>query len=205
MLAFAMFALSQVLSAILATYSYWVMKAYGFRTGGFMLKGYDFMLRGYPGILFVAPLTCVVLVVSLHLFRTRVKFGIAMRAAAEDPELSASLGVNIFRIHLASWFLTGAMAALAGAALPLWLPTRLGGSDALLISIIAGSVVGGLDNVYGAIVGGFAVALAQRVLPSILIRAFGVWIGGYEPMVPIIVIVAILLTAPKGIANILNK
>lgn len=32
MLAFAMFALSQVLSAILATYSYWVMKAYGFRT-----------------------------------------------------------------------------------------------------------------------------------------------------------------------------
>ena len=170
-----------------------------------MLKGYDFMLRGYPGILFVPPLTCVVLVVSLHLFRTRVKFGIAMRAAAEDPELSVSLGVNIFRIQLASWFLTGAMAALAGAALPLWLPTRLGRSDALLIRIIAGSVVGGLDIIYGAIVGGFAVALAQRVLSSILIRAFGVWIGGYEPMVPIIVIVAILLTAPKGITNILNK
>jgi branched-chain amino acid transport system permease protein len=205
MLAFAMFALSQVLSAILATYSYWVMKAYGFRTGDLMLKGYDFMLRGYLGILFVAPLTCIILVVSLHLFLTRVKFGIAMRAAAEDPELTSSLGVNIFRIHLTSWFLTGAMAALAGAALPLWLPTRLGGSDALLVSIIAGSVLGGLDNIYGAIVGGFAIALAQRVLPSILIRAFGVWIGGYDPMVPIIVIVAILLTAPKGITNILNK
>ena len=205
MLAFAMFALSHVLSAILAIYSYWVMKAYRFRTGGFMLRGYDFRLSGYPGILFVAPLTCIVLVVSLYLFLTRVKFGIAMRAAAEDPELTASLGVNIFRIHLASWFLTGAMAALAGAALPLWLPTSLGGSDKLLVSIIAGSVIGGLDNIYGAIFGGFVVALAQKVLPSILIRAFGVWIGGYEPMVPIIVIVAILLTEPKGITNILNR
>lgn len=204
-LTFAMFALSFVLAALLAVYSYWVMKRYGFRTAGFMLRGYDFRWMGYPGILFAAPLTCVVLVVALHLFLTRSRFGIAIRAAAEDPGLATSLGVNTFHIHLASWFMTGAMSALAGAVLPLWQPTGLGGSDKLLMSIIAGSVLGGIDNIYGAIVSGLAGALAQRVLPGLLIRALGIWIGGYEPMVPILVIVTILLIEPKGITGILNR
>jgi len=204
-LAFAMFALSQVIAAILGIYSYWVLMTYRFRTGGFMLKSYDLRLMGYPCILFAAPLLCVGLVVSLHLFLTRVKFGIAIRATAEDPELSVSLGVNIFRVHLASWFLTGGMSALAGAVLPLWLPTSIGGADELLMSVIAGSVLGGLDNIYGAILGGLTVALAKKVLPGMLIRAFGVWIGGYEPMVPILVIVIVLLLEPKGLTGFLHR
>lgn len=205
MLTFATLALSRVLATVLAIYSYWVLMTYRFRTGRFMLRGYDLSWMGYPVILFAAPLTGVVLVVSIHLFLTRVKFGIAMRATAEDPELSVSLGVNIFRVHLVSWFLTGGMSALAGAVLPLWLPTRLGGSDELLMSVIAGSVIGGLDNIYGAIIGGFTMALATKVLPGLLIRAFGLWIGGYEPMVSILVIVTILLLEPKGITGILNR
>jgi len=204
-LTFAMFALSILLAAILAIYSFWVLMTYRFRTGGFLLKRYDFVLNGYQGILFAAPLICAVLVVSLHLFLTKVKFGIAIRATAEDPELALSLGINIFRAHLVSWFLTGAMSALAGAVIPLWMPTGLGGTDDLLMSIIAGSVLGGLDNIYGAIIGGIAVALAQRVLPGMLIRALGVWIGGYEPMVPTLVIVTVLLIEPKGITGILNE
>ncbi|MFB0557687.1 MAG: branched-chain amino acid ABC transporter permease [Candidatus Bathyarchaeia archaeon] len=201
---FAMFALTYVINAVLAVFSYWVMIKYGFRTGRFMLKTYDFTFNGLPGILFMAPVTSIALVTLLHLFLTRSKFGVAIRATIEDPELASGLGVNTFRVHIASWFLTGAIAGLAGAALPLWQPTSLSGSDQLMMSVIAGSVLGGLDNIYGAIVGGVAFAYAQRILPGVLIRAFGIWIAGYEPLVPVLVITIVLWLEPRGITGTID-
>ncbi|MGB9623204.1 MAG: ABC transporter permease subunit, partial [Candidatus Bathyarchaeia archaeon] len=204
-LTFAMFALSIILSAIINVFSYWVFITYGFRTSGFMLVEYDFNLMDYPGIFFIAPLLSVSLVLFLHLFLTRTNFGIALRAAAEDPKLAESLGINLFHIHLLSWFMTGAMSTLAGSLLPLWLPTNLGWSDALLVSVIAGSVVGGLDNIYGAILGGILVSLAQKILPSLIVGSIGVWIAGYEPLTPILIIVIVLMVEPNGIMGVLYE
>ncbi len=202
---FAMFAISQVIRSLLAVYSFWVMITQEFTTSGFILRMYDFTLMGLPGILFMAPITCVTLVVLLHLLLTKSKFGIAIRATTEDPNLASGLGVNLFNIHIASWFMTGAMAGLAGAALPLWQATGFGSSDQLMINVIAGSVLGGLSNIYGAIIGGLFLAFTQRVLPAMLIRAFGLWIAGYQSFVPIIVIVAVLFVEPEGITGMLNK
>jgi len=205
MLSFAMLALSIVLTSVLSIYSYWIMTSYGLRLSGFILKNYDFRWMDYPGIMFVAPLISILMVVALHLLLTRVKFGIAIKATAEDPKLATTLGVNVFSVHLASWFLTGAFSALAGAVLPLWIATSLGYSDELLISIMAGSVLGGLDSIYGAIVGGIFVTIVQRILPSLLISAFGVWIGEYGPLIPIIVIVVVLLLEPKGLTGMFSR
>lgn len=201
---FAMFALTYIINAVLAVFSYWVMITYGFRTSMFMLKNYDFTFNGLPGVLFVAPATSVALITLLHLFLTRSKFGVAVRATIEDPELASGLGVNTFHVHVASWFLTGALAGLAGAALPLWQPTSLSGSDQLMMSVIAGSVLGGLDNIYGAIVGGVALAYAQRILPGVLIRTFGIWIAGYEPLMPLLMIAIVLWLEPRGITGIMD-
>ncbi len=62
---FVMFALSYVINNILAVYSYWAMIFWGFKTGGFILRGYDFNFMGLPGILLTAPVTCIALVVLL--------------------------------------------------------------------------------------------------------------------------------------------
>ena len=204
-LTFAMFALSIILSATVNVFSYWIFITYGFRTSGFMLIEYDFNLIGHPGIFFIAPLLSISLVLFLHLFLTRTNFGIALRAAAEDPRLAESLGINLFHIHLLSWFMTGAMSMLAGSLLPLWLPTNLGWSDALLVSVIAGSVVGGLDNIYGSILGGVLVSLAQKILPSLMVGLLGVWIAGYESLTPILIIVVVLMVEPNGIMGVLYE
>ncbi len=90
---FAMFALTYVINSVLATFSFWVMKTQGFPAYGFVLKSMDFSIYGLPGVLFVAPLTCIALVTLLHLFLTRSKHGIAIRATADDPNLVASLGI----------------------------------------------------------------------------------------------------------------
>ena len=202
---FAMFALTYIINSVLATFSFWVMKTQDFTSYGFVLRHLDFSIYGLPGALFMVPLLCIVLVTLLHLFLTRSKYGIAIRATADDPNLATSLGINVFRIHFASWFMTGALAGLAGAALPLWQPTSLEGSDRLMMNVIAGSVLGGLDNVYGAIIGGLFLAFTQRVLPTFLMRAFGTWIGNYITLVPLLIIIAVLFIEPQGLTGLRRK
>lgn len=204
-LTFAMFALTFVINALIAIFSYRVMVAFRFRTFGFVLRGYDFTFMGHPGVLTTAPLIAVTIVALIHFFLTRTKFGIAIRAATEDPKLASSLGVNIFHVHITSWFLTGALAGLAGAVIPLWYSTRLGGSDELMINVLAGSVLGGLDSIYGAVLGGAFLAYTQRLMPMMLVRAFGVWVANYIPLMPIIVVVSVQLLMPDGIAGVLTS
>ena len=165
------------------------------------MRGYDFQFLGLPGITFVAPITSLVLVIVLHFFLTRTRFGIAMRATVENPTLASSLGVNIFHVHLASWFLTGALAGIAGAAIPMWQPTSVSGSDPLMMTVIAGSVLGGLDDIYGAIIGGFTLAFSQVILPSLFIRFLGIWVAGYTSLFPMIIIFSILWFKPDGITS----
>ena len=200
---FAMIALSYVINATLAVFSFWVMRTRPFTTANFMLRRFDFTLMGYPGIVIIAPITSITLVTLLHLFLTRTKFGIAIRATVEDPSLASGLGVNTFHVHITSWFLTGAMAGLAGAALPLWMPTSLNGSDELMINVIAGSVLGGLDSIYGAIIGGAVLSFTQTLMPILLVRALGIWIASYISLTPIIFVVGVMMLMPEGIGGVL--
>ena len=202
---FAMFALVYLLRSLMLVISFWIMKTFHFFSGWFILRNYDYKINGLPAIFFAAPLTSVVLVVLLHLYLTRVKFGIAIRATTEDERLASSLGIDTFRAHLTSWFITGALAGLAGAALTLWQPMDVSGNDDLMINVVAGSVLGGLDNIYGAIIGGVFLAFTQRILPIILVDVFGIWIASYQALVPIIVIFIVLLVEPKGIVGILSR
>ena len=200
-LTFVMISLSYLINSTLAMFSFWVLRTFRFRTASFMLRGYDFQFLGLPGITFVAPITSLVLVIVLHFFLTRTRFGIAMRATVENPTLASSPGVNIFHVHLASWFLTGALAGIAGAAIPMWQPTSVSGSDPLMMTVIAGSVLGGLDDIYGAIIGGFTLAFSQVILPSLFIRFLGIWVAGYTSLFPMIIIFSILWFKPEGITS----
>lgn len=204
-LTFAMFALTFVIRSVLSIYSYWVMRTQGFRAIGFMLRSYDFEFMGLPGIAFMAPLASIALVASLHIFLTRTRFGIAIKATSENPQLASTLGINIHQVHLASWFITGALAGLAGAAIPLWEYTNLGYSDTLMIDVMAGSVLGGLDSIYGAMVGGAALAFIKTTLPGVLLGPFGLGIAKFKPLIPIAVIIGILMFEPKGLTNILAR
>jgi branched-chain amino acid transport system permease protein len=201
---FAMFALSYIIETILLIYSFWIMLNYPFYTYGFLLRRYDTRIFDLPGITVVAPILCVTIVTIIHLFLTRNRYGIAIRAVSEDPKLASSLGVNIFRVHVLSWFVTGALAGLAGAALSLWQATSIERADALMANVLAASILGGLNNFYGAIIGGIVIALTQRLLPGFFIRIFGIWIAWYTPLIPIILIVTVQLLMPEGVAGFLT-
>ncbi len=201
-LTFTFYIISQMISSVLGIFSYWLLVGRGIISAGFMLRAFDFSIEGVPGIGLTAPVVVLAVIVLLSLFLYRSKFGIAMRATTEDEELAASLGVNVKNIHIASWFISGALSGLAGAMLPMWRATSVNFSDELLIMVMAGSVMGGLGGIYGAIIGGLLVATSQKLLTYLLIKVFGIWIANYEALMPIIFLFMVLAVEPNGLMAI---
>lgn len=198
-LTIATLAIQIFLTAALLVYAFWIRTIYKTYTVGFMLKENDFQLFDMPGIFTVAVSICVITVIVLHYMLTRTKTGIAMRATAEDPQLSSVLGIDINRIQIYSWFLTGGLAALAGAMIPLWFSSTPTTGSAMIASIMAASLIGGFENIYGAIIGGIAIGFSEILLTFWLQQNIGMWVGEYRPLIPMIFLVTVLLIEPAGL------
>jgi len=117
----------------------------------------DFSLAGYAGVDYVAPVSVVVIVTCLFLLLTRTKFGVAMRAAVENPPLARVLGINVDMVATISWMLAGGFAGYAGALLTLFLPGGTATGSNLIVEIFSSSVLGGLTSIFGAAVGGLII------------------------------------------------
>ena len=198
------------LTAVLYIYAYWLRAKYKTYSLGFLLKDNDFRVGGFQGIFPVSILICVVTVILLHYMLTRTKTGVAMRATAEDPALASVLGIDINRIQLFSWFLTGGLACLAGSMLPLWFMSTPATGALIITSIMAGSLLGGFESIYGAIVGGFGVGLSEILLTTwmqnIVIGGKRLlWIGEYRPLVPMFFMIAVLLLEPRGLQGAFER
>lgn len=204
-LTIATLAIQIFLTATLLIYAFWIRTVYSTYTVGFMLRENDFQLFDMPGIFTVSVLICVVTVILLHYMLTRTKTGIAMRATAEDPELSSTLGININRIQLYSWFLTGGLAALAGAMIPMWFSSSPQTGSAMITSIMAASLIGGFTNVYGAIIGGIAIGFSEILLTFWLQQTIGMWVGEYRPLIPMLFLVAVLMIEPAGLQAVYDR
>lgn len=198
-------AIQILLTALLSIYVYWARGVFGTYGMGFMLKEFDFMIGTYPGIFPMSFLICFVVVILLHILLTRTKTGIAMRATAEDPELASVLGINIDMIQKMSWFLTGGLACLAGAMYPLWFQSYPKSGGMIMTSIMAGSLLGGFENIYGAIIGGFGVGFSEIVLTAWLQQQLGPWVGRWRPIVPMVILVAVLLFEPRGLTGLYER
>lgn len=204
-LTIATLAIQIFMTAALYIYAYWIRTIFKTYTVGFLLKDMDFRLFDMPGIFTVAVSICVVTVILLHYMLTRTKTGIAMRATAEDMELASVLGINTNRIQIYSWFLTGGLAALSGAMIPLWFSSSPMTGSLMIASIMAASLLGGFENVYGAIIGGIGIGFSEILLTFWLQQNIGVWVGEYRPIIPMIFLVAILLIEPAGLQAVYER
>ena len=204
-LTIATLAIQIFLGAILYIYAYTFISFFKQYATAFLLKEYDFKIGDISGIFFVSIGISVVTVIILHYLLTRTKMGIAMRATAEDTELASVLGINIVNVQLFSWFLTGGLACLAGAMIPFWFQSSPATGSAIITSIMAGSLLGGFDNIYGAIVGGFTIGMAEIMLTLGGQIVVGNWFGEYRPLIPMFFLIAILLIEPRGIAGIWER
>jgi branched-chain amino acid transport system permease protein len=187
------------LSSILNIYAYYFIAFHSLIASGFILKEWDFSVGPVSGIFFVAIGISIVSVVLLHYLLTRTRLGIAMRATSEDPDLAQVLGINTNNIQLFSWFLTGGLACLAGAMIPLWFMSGPTSGSMIITSIMAGSLLGGFDSIYGSILGAFIIGLSETFLTLWGQIMFGNWFGAYRPLVPMAFLIFVLLIQPRGL------
>ena len=170
-----------------------------------LLSSSDFTFMGQPGIFFVAAGTLSLCSVVLYILLNFTTLGIALRASMENSSLAQAIGVNVTLMLAISWFAAGGLAGVSGALLPMWTLVNPNTGTVLLASIFCASIVGGLDEIYGAVLGGFLLGFVDVVGTSVLASIFGSWIAFYEPAVPLVVLCATLVLAPKGLAGFLSR
>lgn len=188
---------AQVIPSLCYIFNWWSRYTLGAQTRNYSLGYLDFTWNGYRGITVVGPLMSLLLVVGVHLFLTRTRLGLSLRATSEDESLAATIGVNTFRAHCASWFVSGSLAALAGCIITIHRGMGIEGTEGLIVNVMSGAVLGGLYSIYGAIIGGIFIALAENTLKNLFYVFFGLAAETWKGLLPL----AFLLTATAFFPN----
>jgi len=198
----ATLAFDLIVIAMLNITADYIVKTYQITSREFTLRSYDAEFMGLPMIVIAAPITVAILAITLHIMLRKTKFGIAMRAATENSDLSGTVGINVKLVFGVSWLLGGGIAGIAGALMSLWFQGDPNLGPQLIPSIFAASIVGGFLSIYGAIAGGLLVGLTEVLGTRFLAGEFGSWLIAYRPLIPLVFIVVTLLIAPRGLAGI---
>ncbi|HEY3068015.1 MAG TPA: branched-chain amino acid ABC transporter permease [Methylomirabilota bacterium] len=158
--------------------------------GGFEIGGVSVR---YENLVILAIGLAAMIAVDLVITRTRM--GAAIRAVAQDAEAAQMMGVDLDRTVDATFFIGSALAAVAGILSGLYY------SEIHFIMGITGGVIGfsaaaigGLGNVYGAIVGGLVFGLLQTMAAALIPRG-----SEFRDVVAFAVVMLFLIVRPRGI------
>jgi branched-chain amino acid transport system permease protein len=134
-------------------------------------------------------------IVGVHLLLNRTKLGLAIRAVAQDEETARTMGINFKLIVLITFGLGSALAAFAGIMNGLYY-NEINFGMGLLLGVIgfSSAIVGGLGNIYGAILGGFLFATLQTVGAVALPFA-----SAYKDVFAFGVVILIMAWRPTGL------
>jgi len=204
-LTIATLSLQILLTSSLNIYAFWLRALFRTYAQDFMLRDSDFTYAGFPGIFLVSTVISISSVVILHFFLNRTRIGVAIIATAINKDLASVLGIDTTFIQTITWFLTGGLASLAGAMIPMWFMSSPYTGVQLMNSIMAGSILGGLQSIYGALFGGFIIGILEICFTTWLAQHFGMWVGEYRSMIPIIFLVIVIMLEPTGLYGIFIK
>ena len=137
----------------------------------------------------------IALLILFLLFFKFSKMGIAMRAVADDRTAASSMGISVKYVYAATWTISAVVAAIGGVLLG-----NINGvsptMSAIGLTVLPVVILGGLDSVLGAIVGGFIIGILQNLAGGYLDPLVG---GGLKDVVPFIVVLLILMVKPHGL------
>jgi branched-chain amino acid transport system permease protein len=139
---------------------------------------------------------CAVLLGALTIFLKRTRFGLEMRAAAENFTMARLLGVRANAVIAVAFALSGVLAAVVAllfAAQTGFVQPRLG-VQLVIIAFVA-TVIGGLGNLLGAAVGGFFVGAVSTLLQALLPPELRVFREAFL----FVVVILVLLVRPQGL------
>ncbi|WP_038201080.1 branched-chain amino acid ABC transporter permease [Xenophilus azovorans] len=149
------------------------------------------------GDAFLAPkvacgaLAAMVLIAAVLLLFRFWRGGVALRATASDQGAAYMMGIAVPKVFSLAWVVSAMIAAVAGIVVG-----AIGGISSSMgvfgLSVLVVVIVGGLDSVLGALVGGLFIGLVEALA--------GAYLGGeYKLLATFVVLVAVLLVRPYGL------
>jgi len=144
-----------------------------------------------PFDFFILLITLLVMIGFAFIFQ-RSGLGLAMRAAAFEPEVAQLAGVRVSRVRTIGWAFAGGAGALAGVLIT---PTTLlapNSLDLLLVFGFTAAVLGGLETLVGGVFGGFVLGLVLAFVVAYLGSSFTF-------MTAFVVLITMLLVRPRGL------
>lgn len=148
-------------------------------------------LRFTPDQLLVLALTLAA-VTGLHLFLRYSVLGRSMRATAINPALAQVSGIDPEKVLRATWLIGGGLAAVAGVFAGITVQLRPTMGEELLLPLFAAVILGGIGSLWGSLLGGLLIGLAE----SVSVATLG---AEYRTAAAFIVLISISLVKPNGL------
>ncbi|MXN66279.1 branched-chain amino acid ABC transporter permease [Stappia sp. GBMRC 2046] len=140
----------------------------------------------------VTILTMIGLVLALQLFLMKTKWGKAMRAMSDNPNLALLSGVDNGKVVFLTWLIVGGLCAASGFFLGLNTELKSMMGWQMLLPMFAAAILGGVGRIEGAVLGGLIVGVAEEVsvifIPS-----------EYKAAMAFVILLLMLLLRPTGL------
>jgi branched-chain amino acid transport system permease protein len=128
-------------------------------------------------------------------FFMKSRMGVAMRAVADNQQVAMAMGINVERYFAIAWAMAGIVAALGGI---IW-GSMLGVDTQLALvglKVFPVVILGGLDSIIGAVVGGLIIGVVESVAAGYLDPLVG---GGTKDFAPYVIMIIALMFKPYGL------
>jgi branched-chain amino acid transport system permease protein len=157
----------------------------GFSVGDVFVR-YDGLILVFAGIASIA---------LVHWVITRTRLGLAIRAVAEDSEIAQTMGIDFAKIIPLTFALGSLTAGFAGVLFGLYY-SEINYGMGLLLAIIgfSAAIVGGLGNIWGAILGGYLFAGLQTLVVAAIPS-----LSDYKNVVAFVVVIMLMTWRPTGL------
>ncbi len=137
----------------------------------------------------------IALVAALAAVFRWTRLGIAMRAVADDQQAALSMGIDVRSVFALTWAASAVVSAIGGVLL-----AQIQGVGILLATLglkaLPVAILGGLDSLVGAVVGGIVVGILENLSAGYLDAPLG---GGVRDVAPFVFLVIVLLVRPYGL------
>jgi branched-chain amino acid transport system permease protein len=146
----------------------------------------------------------LMLLMALFAFFRFTPLGLAMRAAAQNPDSARLAGIRVDWMLALGWGLAAAIGTVAGTLVAPVVYLEPNMMASILLYGFAGALVGGISSPGGAVAGGFIVGVLENLVAyfgNLIDRATGVYIvgNGEKLMVALIIVITVLTLKPSGL------
>ena len=131
-------------------------------------------------------------VMALHVLLHHTRFGRSMQASAQNPSLARILGIPIERMILSTFLINAVLVALASILIsPIYLAKFTNG-DTLGLAAFVAAIIGGFNQVRGAILGGFILGILDNFSAAYISAQ-------YRGAFPLLLLITVILLRPQGL------